>query len=184
MSMGGEPLFSGWAARTMAEGEGGYSPVGYHLGTVWPHDNSLIAWGLRRSGYRKEAARIAAGIVQAAVYFEGRLPEAFADYRRSETQFPVEYPTACSPHAWSTGAPLLLLRALLGLKPVGGQLLVDAALPDRVGWLELLNIPGAWGRTDAFARGSVPVELEPVDLTMSSSVSAAQRTPAHASDRA
>jgi hypothetical protein len=58
-----------------------------------------------------------------------------------------------------------------------------AALPDRVGWLELLHIPGAWGRTDAYARGSVPVELEPIDLTMTSSVSAAQRRPARALDR-
>ena len=159
----------------MAEGEGGYNPIGYHLGTVWPHDNSLIAWGLRRSGYPQEAARIAAGILQAAIYFQNRLPEAFAGYRRSETQFPVEYPTACSPQAWATGAPLLLLRTLLGLEPVGGQLLVDAALPDRVGWLELLEIPGAWGRADAYGRGKVPVDLEPVDQTLLSSSAAPQR---------
>jgi glycogen debranching enzyme len=170
----GEALFSGWGVRTMAEGEGGYNPIGYHLGTVWPHDNSLIAWGLRRSGYPQEAARIAGGILQAAIYFQNRLPEAFAGYRRSETQFPVEYPTACSPQAWATGAPLLLLRTLLGLEPVGGQLLVDAALPDRVGWLELLEIPGAWGRADAYGRGKVPVDLEPLDQTLLSSSAAPQ----------
>jgi glycogen debranching enzyme len=179
----GEALFSGWGVRTMAEGEGGYNPIGYHLGTVWPHDNSLIAWGLRRSGYRQEAARIAGGILQAAIYFENRLPEAFAGYRRGETQFPVEYPTACSPQAWATGAPLLLLRTLLGLKPVDGQLLVDAALPERVGWLELLDIPGAWGRADAYGRGQVPVDLEPLDLTLSSSASTAHGRPVHASGR-
>jgi glycogen debranching enzyme len=153
----GDRLYSGWGVRTMAEGEGGYNPIGYHLGTVWPHDNSLIAWGLARYGYRTEAARIAVGILDAATYFRQRLPEAFAGYGREETHFPVQYPTACSPQAWSTGAPLLLLRVLLGLEPVGRQLLVDAALPKQVGWLQLLDIPGVWGRADAFGRGRIEV---------------------------
>jgi glycogen debranching enzyme len=146
-------LFSGWGVRTMAEGEGGYNPVGYHVGTVWPFDNSIIAWGMTLRGYRDEAARIAMGILEAATYFHHRLPEAFAGYRRDLTSFPVEYPTACSPQAWSTGAPLLLLRAMLGLEPVGRRLLVDPHLPSEIGWLQLLDIPGAWGRTDAFGRG-------------------------------
>jgi hypothetical protein len=159
----GEALFSGWGVRTMAESEGGYNPIGYHLGTVWPHDNSLIAWGLTRYGYREEAARIAVGILQAATFFNDRLPEAFAGYRRDLTRFPVEYPTACSPQAWATGTPLLLLRAILGLEPVGDRLLVDSALPKQVGWLEILDIPGAWGRTDAFGRGRIDVPIEPSD---------------------
>jgi len=149
----GDRLFSGWGVRTMAVGEGGYNPIGYHVGTVWPHDNSLIAWGLARYGYRAEAARIALGILEAAEYFSGRLPEAFAGYPRALTAFPVEYPTACSPQAWATGAPLLLLRALLGLEPVGDRLLVDPALPRSLGRLELLDIPGRWGSVDAFGRG-------------------------------
>jgi glycogen debranching enzyme len=150
-------LFSGWGVRTMADGEGAYNPIGYHLGTVWPHDNSLIAWGLTRYGYREEAARIAMGILEAAVYFQDRLPEAFAGYRRDLTQFPVQYPTACSPQAWASGTPLLLLRAMLGLEPVGNRLLVDSALPAEIGWLQLLDIPGVWGRTDAFGRGRVTI---------------------------
>jgi glycogen debranching enzyme len=150
-----ERLFSGWGVRTMAEGEGGYNPIGYHLGTVWPHDNSLIAWGLSRYGYREEAARIAMGILEAATYFRERLPEAFAGYQRTLTQFPVEYPTACSPQAWASGAPLLLLRAVLGLEPLDGRLVVDAVLPRQFGWLQLLDIPGRWGHTDAFARGQL-----------------------------
>jgi glycogen debranching enzyme len=162
----GDALFSGWGVRTMAQGEGGYNPIGYHLGTVWPHDNSLIAWGLARAGYRREAARIAAGILQAATYFGDRLPEAFAGYPREMTRYPVQYPTACSPQAWATGTPLLLLRALLGLEPVRGRLLVDAALPEPVGFLELLGIPGAWGRGDAFGRGRIAVELEALDVTL------------------
>jgi glycogen debranching enzyme len=154
----GSRLFSGWGVRTLAEGEGRYNPIGYHVGTVWPFDNSFIAWGLRRYGFKDEAAVIAAGILDAAEFFEGRLPEAFGGYVRSETRYPVQYPTACSPQAWSTGAPLLLLRAVLGLEPQGEQLVVDAALPRAVGHLELLDIPGRWGRIDAFGRGRVDVE--------------------------
>jgi glycogen debranching enzyme len=151
----GHRLFSGWGVRTMAEGEGGYNPIGYHVGTVWPHDNSLIAWGLRRYGYKEEAAQVAQGILQAAVFFDGRLPEAFAGYARDDTRFPVEYPTACSPQAWATAAPLLLLRTLLGLEPVGDRLLADPAIPAGMEWLELLDIPGRWGRADAFGRGRI-----------------------------
>jgi glycogen debranching enzyme len=148
----GPRLFSGWGVRTMAEGEGRYNPIGYHVGTVWPFDNSFIAWGLRRYGYKAEAARIAAGILDAATFFEGRLPEAFGGYERSLTKFPVQYPTACSPQAWSTGAPMLFLRTMLGLEPVGDDLVVDPALPAGIGHLELLDVPGRWGVRDAFGR--------------------------------
>jgi glycogen debranching enzyme len=101
---------------------------------------------------------IAAGILDAAEFFEGRLPEAFGGYERSQTMYPVQYPTACSPQAWSTGAPLLLLRTMLGLEPQGDNLVVDAALPSTIGHLELLDIPGRWGRIDAFGRGRVDIE--------------------------
>jgi glycogen debranching enzyme len=153
----GPRLFSGWGVRTLAEGEGRYNPIGYHVGTVWPFDNSFIAWGLRRYGFKREAARVAAGILDAAEFFEGRLPEAFGGYERSLTKYPVQYPTACSPQAWSTGAPLLLLRTMLGLEPQGDDLIIDAALPSSMGRLELLDIPGRWGRIDAFGRGRVEI---------------------------
>ena len=143
--------------RTLAEGEGRYNPIGYHVGTVWPFDNSFIAWGLRRYGFKDEAATIAEGILDAAGFFDGRLPEAFGGYERSLTKYPVQYPTACSPQAWSTGAPLLLLRTMLGLEPIGEHLVVDPALPTSIGRLELLDIPGRWGRIDAFGRGRVDV---------------------------
>jgi glycogen debranching enzyme len=151
----GPRLFSGWGVRTLAEGEGRYNPIGYHVGTVWPFDNSFIAWGLRRYGFKEEAARIAAGILAAADFFDGRLPEAFGGYERTLTRYPVQYPTACSPQAWSTGAPLLLLRTMLGLEPVGDLLVVDPALPVGIGHVALLDIPGRWGRVDAFGRGRV-----------------------------
>ncbi len=154
----GRRLFSGWGVRTLAEGEGRYNPIGYHVGAVWPFDNSFIAWGLRRYGFREEAARIVAGIMEAAEVFAGRLPEAFGGYPRSLTRYPVEYPTACSPQAWSTGAPLLLLRAALGLEPEGEHLLVDPALPKRIGHLELLDLPGPWKQFDAFGRGRIDTD--------------------------
>ena len=155
----GDRLFSGWGVRTMAVGEGRYNPIGYHVGTVWPFDNSFIAWGLRRYGFKDEAAVVAAGILEAAEFFDGQLPEAFGGYPRDMTKYPVQYPTACSPQAWSTGTPLLLLRTMLGLEPVGDNLVVDAALPKSIGRLELLDIPGRWGRIDAFGRGRVDTQL-------------------------
>ena len=97
-------------------------------------------------------------ILDAAEIFEGRLPEAFGGYDRAVTKFPVQYPTACSPQAWSTGAPLLLLRTMLGLEPIGEHLIVDPALPRSIGHLELLDIPGRWGRIDAFARGRLEMD--------------------------
>jgi len=157
----GPKLFSGWGVRTLATGEGRYNPIGYHVGTVWPFDNSFIAWGLRRYGFKEEAAQIAAGILDAAEFFDGRLPEAFGGYERGVTKYPVQYPTACSPQAWSTGTPLLLLRTMLGLEPVEENLIVDPALPDSVGLLALLDIPGRWGRVDAFARGRGALEARP-----------------------
>ena len=106
-----------------------------------------------------EAARLAFGILEAAQFFDGRLPEAFAGHPRELTEFPVEYPTACSPQAWATGAPLLLLRTLLGLEPVGDQLLVTPAVPKQLARLGLLGIPGRWGRADAFALGKIEFEV-------------------------
>ena len=149
----GSRLFSGWGVRTLAEGEGRFNPIGYHVGTVWPFDSSFIAWGLRRYGFKRESAQLAEGILAAAEFFDGRLPEAFGGYPRSMTKYPVRYPTACSPQAWSTGAPLLLLRTMLGLEPVGDYLVVDPVLPETIGRIELLDIPGRWGRIDAFGRG-------------------------------
>jgi glycogen debranching enzyme len=154
----GPRLFSGWGVRTLAEGEARYNPIGYHVGTVWPFDNSFIAWGLRRYGFKEEAARIVAGIMDAAEVFDGRLPEAFGGYPRSATRYPVEYPTACSPQAWSTGAPLLLLRVGLGLEPNGDNLVVDPALPMQFGHLQILDLPGRWKRIDAFGRGRIATD--------------------------
>ncbi|MEH0935965.1 amylo-alpha-1,6-glucosidase [Micromonospora psammae] len=149
-------LFSGWGVRTLATGQGRYNPIGYHVGTVWPFDNAFIAWGLSRYGFREEAGRICQAMLEASRYFNGRLPEAFAGYERHLTDYPVHYPTACSPQAWSSGTPLLLLRVMLGLEPQGDHLIIDPAVPEGMGRVELLDIPGRWGQVDALGRSRTP----------------------------
>jgi glycogen debranching enzyme len=145
------PLYSGWGVRTMAASEGAYNPVEYHNGTVWPHDNSLIAAGLRRYGHHDAAARIAEALVSAAGFFDHRLPEVFAGVDEQLTHTPVAYPTASSPQAWAAGAPLLLLTTVLGLTPTPDGLHCDAHLPARFGTVTLSGVPGRWGRTDVAA---------------------------------
>ena len=152
----GPRLFSGWGVRTLATEQGRYNPIGYHVGTVWPFDNAFIAWGLARYGFREEAGRICDAMLSASRFFDGRLPEAFAGYERDLTDYPVQYPTACSPQAWSAGTPLLLLRVILGLEPQGDHLIIDPAVPDGMGRVELLDIPGRWGRVDALGRSRTP----------------------------
>jgi glycogen debranching enzyme len=139
------PLFSGWGVRTMAGNEGGYNPVEYHNGTVWPHENSLIAAGLSRYDHRDAAARIAASVVQAAGFFEHRLPEVFAGCDRQLTHAPVRYPTASSPQAWAAAAPLLLLTTVLGLVPAADGPRCDPHLPPEFGEVTLVGLPGRWG---------------------------------------
>ncbi|AVT38699.1 amylo-alpha-1,6-glucosidase [Plantactinospora sp. BB1] len=154
------PLYSGWGVRTLAYDQAWYNPVGYHTGAVWPSDNSLIAMGLRRYGFVEQAARLAVTMIEASEYFGGRMPEAFAGYDRQLTKYPVQYPRACSPHCSSAGTPLVLLRTLLGLRPHQDHLTIDPAIPERLGRIELIGIPGRWGRTDAFGRGRVQLEPE------------------------
>jgi glycogen debranching enzyme len=139
-------LFSGWGIRSMAEGEGPYNPIEYHNGTVWPHDSSFIAAGLARCGYRREASLICEALFEAALFFRNRLPEVFAGYAREKTVFPVEYPTASSPQAWASGAPLLALRVILGLEPKGEELTSAPVLPEHLGRIRIDGLPGRWGQ--------------------------------------
>jgi glycogen debranching enzyme len=129
-------LWSGWGFRTMSTSDAAYSPLSYHNGTVWPHDTALAAWGLGRYGRWDAVRSITAALLEAARHFAWSLPEVFAGFDRSETPFPIGYPTAARPQAWAAGTPLLLLRLLLGLQPdtVGGRLgtLPGAAPPDGV----------------------------------------------------
>jgi glycogen debranching enzyme len=113
----GAQMYSGWGIRTLGSGEAGYNPLGYHTGTVWPHENSLIAAGLARYGHHEAARTIAVAMLDAAVFFEHRLPEVFAGFPIGLTSVPVEFPTASRPQAWAAGAPLLLLSTVLSLAP-------------------------------------------------------------------
>ena len=108
----GPHLWSGWGVRTMSDADGGFNPLSYHNGTVWPHDNSLIAWGLANYSRWPEAQRIIRRMLNAAGHFEYQLPEVFAGLPRAETPFPIAYPTAARPQAWAAGAPVLLLQIL------------------------------------------------------------------------
>jgi glycogen debranching enzyme len=122
-------LYSGWGVRTLGTHEAGYNPLGYHTGTVWPHDNSLIAAGLARYGLGEAAAEIACAILSAAPHFEYRLPEVFAGYPATLTSVPVAFPTASRPQAWAAGAPLMLLTTLLDLRPGATEAHVDVPGP-------------------------------------------------------
>jgi glycogen debranching enzyme len=113
----GESLWSGWGVRTMSTADAAYNPLSYHNGTVWPHDNSLIAVGLARYGRWADAQRIVRRMLTAAAHFDYQLPEVFAGMARQETPFPIAYPTAARPQAWAAGTPVLLLQVLLGLRP-------------------------------------------------------------------
>jgi glycogen debranching enzyme len=144
----GEHMYSGWGIRTLAAGQPAYNPMEYHNGTVWPHDNALIAAGLARYGRRAEATRLARSILQAAPAFGHRLPEALLGIPRTDTEVPVPYPSACSPQAWATGTPLLLIRTLLGLDPGPDGPHTDPHLPDTIHRLALHHIPGHWGHAD------------------------------------
>ncbi len=108
-------MFTGWGIRTLSSRNPGYNPIGYHTGSVWPHDTSLVAHGLARAGQHAAAQRVIDGLLDAAEASDGRLPELFAGFDRAATPDLVPYPTACSPQAWATGAIFLSVRTLLGI---------------------------------------------------------------------
>src|SRR5581483_8435803 len=162
-----EDMFNGWGIRTLSEKEKRYNPIGYHLGTVWPHDNSLIAAGFRRSGFDQPSRQVWAGIVAAALEFPTyRLPEVFAGFRRRAFGLPVHYPVACHPQAWAAGAVPYMLTALLGLEPRGfeGQLhVVRPLLPAGCEHLQLQGLRVGSARVDLrftrMASGKVGMEV-------------------------
>lgn len=147
-------VFSGYGVRTLAASEYAYHPLSYHRGTVWPHDNSLIALGLARYGQGEAAARIAAGLFAAAGFDPyRRLPELFGGYEASDDG-PVWYPVACVPQAWAAAAPFMLLQALVGLEVdvPGNRVSLAPRLPRGINRVELSNLP--------FGRGRLRVTVE------------------------
>jgi glycogen debranching enzyme len=109
--------FSGWGVRTLASSEARYNPMGYHTGSVWPHDTALIALGLARYGMQDKALQIMTGLFEAGMHFDlHRMPELFCGFARRPEEAPILYPVACSPQAWSAASVFLLLQACLGLE--------------------------------------------------------------------
>lgn len=145
-------LFSGWGIRTLSYKERRYNPMGYHLGTVWPHDNSLIAAGFRRYGYNDAASRIFVALLEAAMEFEDyRLPELFTGFAREEFGVPVRYPVACHPQAWAAGSVPFLVKTSLGLVPEGFDnrlRVVQPHLPDFIKHVEIRHLRVGKGAVD------------------------------------
>ncbi|MBT2597638.1 glycogen debranching N-terminal domain-containing protein [Arthrobacter sp. ISL-72] len=141
-------MFSGWGVRTLASTMGAYNPVSYHNGSVWPHDNALIAAGLMRYGFIEESQRVAMAIFDAAEAFGGRLPELFCGFPREPDRAPVAYPSSCSPQAWASATPIHLLRILLRFDPSAptGRLWLSPAFPDGFGYLKKDQVPLAGSR--------------------------------------
>src|SRR5947209_331640 len=141
-------MFNGWGIRTLSEGAVGYNPLSYHCGSVWPHDNAIIAAGLMRYGFVKKAQRIIRALLEAAAAQGDRLPELFSGLSRTEAPMVVSYPTSCSPQAWSAASPLLFLRTLLRFEPMvpSGKLWLAPAVPRDIGSMEITNVPLVGGR--------------------------------------
>jgi glycogen debranching enzyme len=109
-------LFTGWGVRTMSNRMRGYNPISYHNGSVWPHDNSLIAAGMAAYGFAEEACAVANALIDASCHFPlARMPELFAGYDRTRTPFPVDYPDSCSPQAWAAGSIILMTQIMAGV---------------------------------------------------------------------
>lgn len=149
-------MFSGWGIRTLSTHEKRYNPIGYHLGTVWPHDNAFIAAGLRRYGFDEAAMRVFSGIFEAASHFPNmRLPEVFAGFARGDIQIPVHYPVACHPQAWAAGSLPLLVQTILGLEADGFANRLRVRRPMLPPAIDRLSIHGIH-----IGRGTVDVTFE------------------------
>jgi glycogen debranching enzyme len=161
--------FSGFGIRTLAAGPAVYNPLAYHNGTVWPHDNALIAKGFANYGMTRRAAQVFDGLIRAMGYFpDKRLPELFCGLPSSEGNL-VRYPVACSPQAWAAAAPYLLLQASLGLHldaPRRRLLIRNAHLPESLEWVELEGLRiGSTRVTLRLRRAGERVHVERLDVT-------------------
>ncbi|HEV2405179.1 MAG TPA: hypothetical protein VGR88_06990 [Ktedonobacterales bacterium] len=138
-----EAMCNGWGIRTLSSDERGYNPLDYQLGSVWPHDNALIALGLRRAGFTSAMETVFTGIFNAASLFpQFRLPEVFDGFSRDEYDHPVNYPVACSPQAWAAGALPLLLTAALGLEPSALERRLTIQSPRLPEWMTSVAMRG------------------------------------------
>ena len=145
-------VFGGWGIRTVGSSESRYNPMSYHNGSIWPHDNGLIALGFARYGLQKSAARVFGALFDAATYMDlRRLPELFCGFPRRERNAPTQYPVACSPQAWASATPLCLLQASLGLELLdrtGEVKFYRPMLPDFLDHVRLSNLRVSTGSVD------------------------------------
>jgi glycogen debranching enzyme len=138
-----EMSFSGWGIRTVATSEARYNPMSYHNGSVWPHDNSLIAAGFARYDLRESAAAVLAGLLDASLFFDlHRLPELFCGFPRRPGEAPTLYPVACAPQSWASGAVFLLLEACLGLSVSASERRLTFSKPILPRFLQQVTIRG------------------------------------------
>jgi len=143
--------FCGWGVRTLAASAARFNPMAYHNGSVWPHDNALIAAGLARYGFKDHANKILAGLFRASLFVEYRLPELFCGFQERNGEAPVPYPVACSPQAWAAAAVFSLLGSALGLKIDGAAKRLSflrPALPDFLDEIEIDNLKVGEGAVD------------------------------------
>ncbi|HEV7887905.1 MAG TPA: glycogen debranching N-terminal domain-containing protein [Acidimicrobiales bacterium] len=162
-----DEMFSGWGVRTLASSMGGYNPISYHCGSVWPHDNAVVAAGLMRYGFVDAAHRVVLAQLDAALSQGARLPELFSGLDRAEFPTVVSYPTSCSPQAWAAAAPLLFLRTLLRLDPwmPHGKVWLSPVLPEGIGRLRVERIPLMGGRVSVeVSDGNVKIEGLPPEF--------------------
>ena len=163
-----DDMFTGYGVRTLSSREERYNPLSYHNGSVWPHDNAFVAAGLRRYGHREEALRVITGMFQAIEHLpDGRVPEVFCGFQRSDHGKPTVYPVACAPQALASGAVLQMVSTLLGLQINGDGKTVwfqDPVLPEWLGWLEVRGLPVPGGTMDFTAfRGRLACSMEVMD---------------------
>lgn len=151
----GDDMFCGWGIRTLAAGARRYNPMSYHNGSIWPHDNALIAAGMARYGFKDQALRVLAGLFDASLFLDlFRLPELFCGFSRRIEEGPVRYPMACSPQVWSAASAFMLLKACIGLRVDGERCRVEFLRPVLPPFLETLHID------------KLRVGAETVDLTL------------------
>jgi glycogen debranching enzyme len=166
----GHGMWSGWGIRTLSAETTGYNPIGYHLGTIWPHDNAICAAGFARYGLFEETRLVAGALFEATAHFrEARLPELFCGFERSTSPLPVPYPVACSPQAWAAGSLYHLITATLGLRPDARAKRLELVRPALPTWLPGLRVRG-------LRVGEAQVDLEFAGQEDSISVEVLRRT--------
>ena len=162
-------LASGWGLRTLATTSGGFNPLSYHCGSVWPHDTAIAAWGLARTGRAHESLTLIRGLVDAAPWFDYRLPELFAGFAAEDTVTPVPYPAACRPQAWASASTLLMMRSLLVAEAdvPGGTLTLRPISPLPCARIALTGLHVGGGTVDVTVDdGAVSVQVHDTSVSV------------------